>query len=179
MACLPSPFKSALPVKDLYLVRHAKSSWDYPDLRDFERPLGNRGKMDAPLMAEIMREKGIVPSKLVSSSARRAQDTASFFAKAFDGTTWEIDLVDEIYEAFPDDIQAVVHGLEDTWETVFLFGHNPGFTVFANRFTEGFRFDNVPTCGIVHIQGEVDSWKDFKPGLAKVEAWFFPKEYRI
>ncbi|MBK7343337.1 MAG: histidine phosphatase family protein [Saprospiraceae bacterium] len=166
-------------MKDLYLVRHAKSSWDYPELDDFERPLGSRGKLDAPFMAEIIREKGIVPDHLVSSSARRAQDTASYFAKAFERSTWEITLIDQIYEAFPDDLQSVVLNLNDDWNTVFLFGHNPGFTVFANRFTEGFRFDNVPTCGIVHIHGAVDFWQGFKPGLAKVEAWYFPKEFRI
>ncbi len=166
-------------MKDLFLIRHAKSSWDYPDLRDIERPLGARGKADAPFMAEIIREKRVLPDKLVSSTARRAQDTALFFAKAFDRPSWDIELVEQIYEAFPDDLQEVVSDLDPQWGTVFLFGHNPGFTVYANRFAEGFRFDNVPTCGIVHIRGEVTDWHDFQPGQAKVEAWLFPKEYRI
>ncbi|MCF8236631.1 MAG: histidine phosphatase family protein [Saprospiraceae bacterium] len=166
-------------MKELFLVRHAKSSWDYPDLQDIERPLGARGKRDAPFMAEIIREKGVHPDKLVSSTARRAQDTALYFGKAFDRPVWDIELVDQIYEAFPDDLQTVVSGMDSQWDTVLMFGHNPGFTVYANRFCHGFRFDNVPTCGIVHIRSEVDDWRDFLPGQAKVEAWFFPKEYRI
>ncbi len=166
-------------MKELFLIRHAKSSWDYPDLRDIERPLGARGKRDAPFMAEIMREKGLVPDGLVSSTARRAQDTALYFGKAFDRPSWNIELVEAIYEAFPDDLQGVVDGLNPEWDRVYLFGHNPGFTVYANRFAEGFRFDNVPTCGIVQIRGEVDEWPDCLPGQVKVEAWFFPKEYRI
>ena len=166
-------------MKELILVRHAKSSWDYPNLEDFDRPLGSRGKRDAPFMAEILHEKGLVPHKLVSSSARRAQDTASYFGKAFGIPLWDIKLVDKIYEAMPDDLQEVTEELSDEWDSVYLFGHNPGFTVFANRFTEGFRFDNVPTCGIVHIIGQVKSWADFKPGNAKVDAWFFPKEFRV
>ena len=81
--------------------------------------------------------------------------------------------------AMPDDLMEVVHGLSDEWGTVFLFGHNPGFTVFANRFAEGFRFDNVPTCGIVRILSEASSWQDVTPGQARVDSWYFPKEYRI
>ncbi|MCB0693234.1 MAG: histidine phosphatase family protein [Lewinellaceae bacterium] len=166
-------------MRELFLVRHAKSSWDYPDLRDEERPLGARGKSDAPFMARILLEKGFVPDKLVSSTARRAQDTASHFARVYQIDPRDVALVARVYEAMPDDLMEVVHGLSDEWGTVFLFGHNPGFTVFANRFAEGFRFDNVPTCGIVRILSEASSWQDVTPGQARVDSWYFPKEYRI
>lgn len=166
-------------MRELLLVRHAKSSWDYPDLRDDERPLGARGKSDAPFMASILKEKGIYPDKLVSSTARRAHDTANHFARVYQMDSRDIDLIPRIYEAMPDDLMEVVHGLSDDWGTVFLFGHNPGFTVFANRYADGFRFDNVPTCGIVRILADGPSWRDVQPGQARVDSWYFPKEYRI
>lgn len=166
-------------MKKLYLIRHAKSSWDDAGLRDFERPLAPRGKRDAPFMANLLMEKQVIPDKLVSSTAQRAQDTAGHFAKVFHVDPWSILLNEAIYEALPDTLQEVVKGLDDQWDTVFLFGHNPGFTLFANRFSEGSRFDNVPTCGIVAIQTDRDSWSEFVPGNAKIIAWYFPKEYAV
>jgi phosphohistidine phosphatase len=166
-------------VKTLVLVRHAKSSWDHPGMRDIQRPLGARGKRDAPRMAELLLEKGIRPDKLVSSPAQRAHDTAVFFAKALGTDHWDIALVEEIYEALPDTLQAVVSRLDNDWDTVLLFGHNPGFTIFANRFAEGFRFDNVPTCGVVVVKGEVDFWSEFIAGNARITEWYFPKEHAL
>lgn len=163
-------------MKTLVLVRHAKSSWDDPGLRDFERPLSPRGKRDAPRMAEWVSEKYTVADKLVSSPAQRAQDTAVHFAKAFGSDPWDILLVDSVYEALPDDLQQVVESFDDSWNEVLLFGHNPGLTIFANRFSEGFRFDNIPTCGVVVIHSLVSHWNEFRPGSATVEKWMFPKE---
>lgn len=164
------------PMKTLVLVRHAKSSWDELGLRDFDRPLSPRGKRDAPRMAGLVSERYPEADKLVSSPAQRAQDTAVHFAKAFNMDPWDILLVDSVYEALPDDLQQVVETFDDSWNEVLLFGHNPGITIFANRFSEGFRFDNIPTCGVVVIRSAVDHWNEFKPGSAAVDKWMFPKE---
>ncbi len=166
-------------MKKLFLIRHAKSSWDEAGLRDFERPLAPRGKRDAPCMANVLLRKAVRPDKLVSSPAQRAQDTAVQFAKVLDIDPWNIQISDAIYEALPDTLHEVVTSLDNQWDTVLLFGHNPGFTLYANRFSEGFRFDNVPTCGIVCLLSDADSWMDFVPGNAKIEEWFFPKEYAV
>jgi phosphohistidine phosphatase len=163
-------------MKRLVLVRHAKSSWDHPGLRDFERPLGPRGKRDAPQMADLAAEKGLQPDKIVSSPAKRAHDTALYFATAYAIDPSELILVEDIYEALPDVLEKVIADLDDHWDTVFLFGHNPGFTLFANRYTQAFRFDNVPTCGIVVIESEQSAWAAFVPGQANVSKWYFPKE---
>lgn len=164
-------------MKTLLLVRHAKSAWDQPGLLDKDRPLGARGKRDAPIMASVLRSENLQPDKLVSSTARRANDTAVAFAKELGMDHWDIKLVDECYEAMPDTLQAIVARLDSQWETVCLFGHNPGFTIYANRFGDGFRFDNVPTCGIVRIEAPVEAWSDFLPGTAKITKWYFPKDY--
>lgn len=163
-------------MKTLLLVRHAKSSWEEPGLRDFDRPLSPRGKRDAPRMAALVSERYPLADQLVSSPAQRAQDTAVQFAKAFGLDPWDIRLVESVYEALPDDIQNVVESFDDAWNEVLLFGHNPGLTIFANRFSEGFRFDNIPTCGVVAIHSAVEHWNEFRPGVATVDKWMFPKE---
>jgi phosphohistidine phosphatase len=166
-------------MKKLFLIRHAKSSWDDAGLRDFERPLAQRGKRDAPFMANILLNMSVQPDKLVSSPAQRAQDTAVHFAKILHVDPWNIQLIESIYEALPDTLHEVVTSLDNQWQTVLLFGHNPGFTLYANRFSEGSRFDNVPTCGIVCIESDTENWIDFVPGNAKIKEWFFPKSFAI
>lgn len=163
-------------MKTVVLVRHAKSSWDQPGQKDFDRVLAPRGRKDVPKMAHLIKEKGILPDKLVSSPAARAVETSEAFARENNIAIEDIQLDETIYEAMPQDLEKVVLNLSSDWDTVFLFGHNPGFTMFANRYSEGFRFDNVPTCGIVIIQSSSDNWADFHPGQAKISQWYFPKE---
>lgn len=162
-------------MRTLFLIRHAKSSWDNPGLRDFNRPLNDRGLHDAPLMADVLRRQGIQPDLLVSSPAKRALTTALFFAAAFDVEGDAVVQEQDIYEAAPRDILRIVSHLPDAAAMVFLFGHNPTFTEVANRFSEKF-IDNVPTCGIVRIESDVDSWQAFDEGNAVVTQCLFPKE---
>ncbi len=162
-------------MRTLFLIRHAKSSWDNPGLRDFNRPLNERGLRDAPKMAKLLVNQGIKPDLVVSSPAKRALTTALFFAEAFDIDEEAVVRKQEIYEADPMDILQIISDLPNTAQTVLLFGHNPTFTDVANRFSENF-IDNVPTCGIVQIESEADSWKSFYEGNAAVKAIFVPKE---
>jgi phosphohistidine phosphatase len=162
-------------MRTLYLIRHAKSSWDNPALRDFQRPLNERGLQDAPRMARILRERGVQPDLIVTSPARRALTTAQFFAAEFGLAEADFQQNEDIYEAQPLQILRVISGLPDAANTVLLFGHNPTFTDVANRFTEDF-IPNVPTCGIVRIESSAQSWNELYEGNAKVTACFFPKE---
>lgn len=162
-------------MKTLLLVRHAKSSWDNPGLRDFDRPLNERGQTDAPRMAQFLAKQGVVPDLLVSSPAKRAITTALFFAEVFNKKPEEIIREANIYEAYPQEILQIISKLPNEADTVMLFGHNPTFTDVANRFTEDF-IDNVPTCGIVKITSSVEHWNEMYEGNARVAACFFPKE---
>ncbi len=162
-------------MKTLFLVRHAKSSWDNPGLRDFDRPLNERGQTDAPRMAQFIVKQGIIPELLVSSPAKRAITTALFFAEAFNKKPEEVVRETNIYEAYPQEILQIISKLPNEMDTVMLFGHNPTFTDVANRFTEDF-IDNVPTCGIVKITANVEHWNEMYEGNARVAACFFPKE---
>lgn len=163
-------------MKTLFLIRHAKSSWKDPSLDDIDRPLNKRGKRDAPFMAKLLRGKGIQPDRLISSPARRARVTAEHFAKAFELAEAGIDIRDEVYEAAPEDIHALIRSLPEDEQTILLFGHNPTFTAVANYFSEEY-IANVPTCGIVQLQAETDSWSRFDKEEGRLVAFFYPKQY--
>jgi phosphohistidine phosphatase len=163
-------------MKTLYVIRHAKSSWDDPSLTDQERPLNKRGKRDAPFMAQLLRGKGQRPDLILSSPAVRALTTARHFAAAWDIPGSEIRIDPGIYEAHTGDIQQLITQLENDLEVVYLFGHNPTFTSFVNLFAPAY-IPNLPTCGIVQLQAAVDSWASFNEQTARLVAFHYPKQY--
>lgn len=162
-------------MRTLYLVRHAKSSWESPGVRDFDRPLNDRGLRDAPKMAKTLVDRHVSPDLVVTSPAKRAQTTAMFFARAFGTPEEQVVRNPDIYDALPFTILQIISGLPDSAQTVIMFGHNPSFTEVANHFTEDF-IPNVPTCGIVQINSQADTWAEMSELNSKVVACFFPKE---
>lgn len=167
-------FNSTGKVRNLFLIRHAKSSWDNPTLRDFERSLNERGLDIAPKMAAFMKSAGITPDLIVSSPAKRAIDTARFFAIRYNIPEEKILQIKEIYEATPMEVERIISNLPPEANTVFMFGHNPTFTEVANRFTDDLIF-NLPTCGIVQIESSAPDWRSMYEGNSKVVGRWFPK----
>jgi len=163
-------------MKTIYLTRHAKSSWSDSSLRDFDRPLNKRGKRDAPFMANLLMGKGISPDRLISSPANRALTTAGHFAEAFGISEADIEQRKEIYEAYPEDLHQVVTSIDDKLNTVFLFGHNPGFTSYANRYATEY-IPNMPTCSVVCLSSSATSWAKIDPSNTVVKEFHFPKQY--
>ena len=163
-------------MKTVYFVRHAKSSWDNPTLRDIDRPLSKRGLRDAPFMANLIKGKGLKPGLLLSSPAVRAYSTAKFFADALDIPASRIEQVKKIYEAYPDDILEIIQELPDDYDTAFLFGHNPTLTSVANMFTDDY-IANIPTCAVFRVDSEVENWMDFREGKGKLTELHFPKQF--
>ena len=163
-------------MKTVILVRHAKSSWDYPDLRDIERPLNNRGLRDAPFMAKMLTENGVIPDAIYSSPAVRALTTATFFKNAFGLDGEDILIRDEIYEAMPSQILRLIQMMPEKHSMVMLFGHNPTFTSVANMFSKSY-IGNVPTCGIVQIEASINNWSEFREHTGDVTAFYYPKQY--
>jgi phosphohistidine phosphatase len=157
-------------MKILLLVRHAKSSWDDPAMTDFDRPLNERGKKDAPAMADKLIARGITVDSFISSPAKRAKKTAKIFSQAFKRKEEEIILVPELYLASSGVFESVLASIESDSETIALFSHNPGITDFANTLTEA-RIDDIPTCGIFAVSIDTDDWKNFR--AAKKEFLFF------
>ncbi|HEX7906384.1 MAG TPA: histidine phosphatase family protein [Chitinophagaceae bacterium] len=157
-------------MKLVLLIRHAKSDWNDPSLNDIDRPLNERGKADAPIMAHRLLDKKIKIDAFISSPAKRAKKTAAVFAKEYKKEKDEIILKDKLYAAEPDIFFDVISSADDKWGSIAVFSHNPGITDFANLLTDA-RIDNIPTCGIFAIQVDSKHWSDFKH--AKKEFWFF------
>ena len=161
-------------MKTLLLIRHAKSSWEHPGLSDFDRPLNERGKKDAPEMAKRVKEKGIELDLLVSSPAKRARKTAKYFAEQFGFDKDDIKIVGELYGATRAEFLFAVANISDEYNQVALLSHNPGITDFASSLTN-VRVDDMPTCAIFALQIETDSWKNFAAAEKKFLFFDYPK----
>ncbi len=144
-------------MKTLTLVRHAKSSWNDPGLADRDRPLNGRGEHDAPMMGARIRDHELRPSLIVSSPAVRAWTTARIIAAEIGYPREFLQRDERLYLASPSDIIDVLAEQDVGFNSIMIFGHNPGFTEFANRLVPGLT-SNVPTCGIVSVDLETDDW---------------------
>ncbi|HNP06981.1 MAG TPA: histidine phosphatase family protein [Cyclobacteriaceae bacterium] len=159
----------------LYLVRHAKSSWENPDLSDFERPLNERGRRDAPRMGKRLKEREIVPDLMLSSPAKRAITTCKEIASILSYDVSRIKTDRRIYHASEDELLDILSKLNDTQKKVMIFGHNPAFTNLANTlFNE--HIMNIPTCGIVGGSLKIKSWSEISVGCGKLDFFDFPKK---
>ena len=162
-------------MKTLYLVRHAKSSWDHPHLDDIDRPLNNRGKNDAPLMGKRLSKRGIFPDLMITSPAKRAQKTCKHIAKSLEYPASEIVVAEDVYHGSEDILLQVVRECDDLWNSIMIFGHNPGFTDFANSIADA-GIDNIPTCGVFACSFDVKNWKDVKFGSGTTLFYDYPKK---
>lgn len=164
-------------MKRLLLIRHAKSSWDYPMLADFDRPLNPRGRHDAPMMALRLQALLVQPFRMIASPAVRALTTALLFAETFDVPASIIRLEPRIYDATPGTLLHLVNTLDDADEQVLMFGHNPGFTDLARLLVDGpLPFIELPTCGIAMIEFDDARWQDIVPGTGRLTGFRYPKE---
>jgi len=161
-------------MKTLLLIRHAKSSWDDPGLKDFDRVLTDRGKKNAPVMAKRLIKRKARINLFVSSPAKRAKSTAELFMKEFGKNKRELLLVPQLYNAGEEDFYTVISGLDDEYVHVAVFSHNPGITDFANELT-GVRVDNIPTCGIFAISIETEKWNQFRNMKKEFLFFDYPK----
>jgi phosphohistidine phosphatase len=157
-------------MKALLLIRHAKSSWDNPNMKDFDRPLNERGKSDANMMSKKLASKKIKLDALFSSSANRALSTAKYFAEAFDIKQKNIIQIPVLYHANPNTFYEVIEHSDHKLHTIAIFSHNPGITDFINELTDK-KIMDMPTCGIFAIKIHSKSWIDF--ATVKKEFWFF------
>ena len=162
-------------MKELILIRHAKSSWSNPLLEDFERPLNKRGAKNAPFMAKILKQKELNPDLIISSPSKRTKDTLDFFIKEFD-YKGEIIFEESIYEAPYINILKVIKNIDDKHKTIFLFGHNPGFNDLADFLLGRFE-ENIPTCGVLKIDFDTNYWKNISKDNSKLIFFNFPKKY--
>ncbi|MDL5048828.1 histidine phosphatase family protein [Oscillatoria amoena NRMC-F 0135] len=161
-------------MKTLYIIRHAKSSWDEPGLSDFERPLNDRGKKDAPRMGKRLNERGINPNLMLSSPAKRALSTCRRICRELHDTEERIKTEKRLYHADSGTIMDVVQNLDNRHHTVMVFGHNPGLTDFVNEIMHA-NLSNLPTCGVVAARFLTDSWKHVDASNCELLFVDFPK----
>ncbi len=164
-------------MRELFLVRHAKSSWDDPTLSDFDRPLNQRGKSDAPMMGEYLAKLGIKFDLIVSSPAKRAKKTAKILAQSLGYDTSKIEYIDSIYEASPQTLLYIICQLPKEAKRVMLVGHNPSLTMLANMLDD-VAIDNIPTTGVVGITFDVNSWSEACKTKGHMVMFEYPKKLK-
>ena len=159
-------------MKRLFILRHAKSSWDDAQLADFERPLNDIGLEAAPFMGRYMAGHGYVPKAIISSPARRARETAELIREhaAIGG---EVRFDDRIYEASPNTLRQVASELGDELESAMVVGHNPGIEGFIRHLTG--QIEPMPTAALAVIDLDIASWRKIGSDTGKIVTIIRPK----
>ena len=163
-------------MKNLYLIRHAKSDWSDESKNDFDRGLNKRGKKSILTIANALKEKKIVPDLILSSSAKRTKLTAEGLANEI-GYSGEIQYIDSLYMAEPETIHHLIQDVNDAVNTLFVVGHNPETTELSNMMSSDY-IDNVPTLGIVSLQLPIEKWKEFSIRKGKMQFFIYPKMFK-
>ena len=161
-------------MKNLILIRHAKSSWEAP-LKDFDRPLMKKGILDAHDVSSTILE--FLPKTYImwSSTAARALETALIFAQNISYPLESIIFKDDLYTFDDRQLEKVIKSCDNSFESVILFGHNEAITNFVNKFGDVF-IENVPTSGFVSLQFDSESWDSIHKG--KTHKTIFPKDLK-
>lgn len=158
-------------MKQLILVRHAKSDLSY-DVPDFNRPLSEQGHQDARKMAKFLIGKEINIQGFVSSPAKRAITTARYFAETYSNPN--IKKTEQLYEPHLEDFENTILSLENEYDSVALFSHNPNISEFASSIVQSQL--HFPTCGVAVIEIACDNWLFFENAPKKLLHFFSPKE---
>jgi len=160
--------------RTVVLMRHAKSSWEFAGLRDYERPLAPRGEKAAPMMAERLKSMGFMPDLIISSPARRAIMTAQRVAEGIGYDLEGIIEAESLYIADVEDYLQILRALPKGCERVMLFGHNPEIAE-AVEYLCGEYFEKFPTAAYAMIEFE-GSWKSVQKG--KFLKFDYPKSVK-
>lgn len=164
-------------MKQLTLVRHAKSSWDNPSLSDFERPLNKRGQRDLPLMAKRVRDFDLHPNLMLYSSAVRTSQTAEALADALRLPGNACIAVPEMYEACWETLLNLLQGQDDSRGHILLVGHNPGIADLGNYLCDE-QLSHVPTSAVQYMLLSVLSWSELSENCATRQIFDYPKLHK-
>ncbi len=163
-------------MKELTIVRHAKSSWSSPGLSDHDRPLNSRGERDAPKIGMALKERGVSPDVILSSTANRALTTARIIAEQIGYDPDKIVEKSEIYLASTQALMTLVNQIDEGFESAMIFGHNPGFHSLADGLLPwNDSIDHFPTCCVAHISFEAETWGEIGAADGSLEFNLYPK----
>lgn len=160
-------------MKNILLLRHAKSSWKNKGLNDIDRPLNKRGFKDAPLMAERFVSMNILPDLIISSSSKRTILTIEYFRKALT-SKHEFIITEQLYLANSDELLEILSNVDEKFRVVMLVCHNPGITDLANLLSNEFT-ENIPTCGLAGFSYD-GIWSTIKNRSCKLIFFDYPKK---
>ena len=162
-------------MKTLYIVRHAKSSWEYEGIKDIDRPLKKRGINDSYLISNVLKKKISCPDVFVSSCANRALHTAMIFSYTFNYPLANLKISKSLYSFSDGYLIKTVKAMDDSFDSAIIFSHDHGISTFVNKFGS-ISVDHVPTCGVVGIKFDTSHWKNIKHGTTVVMD--FPRDYK-
>lgn len=162
-------------MKTIYIVRHAKSSWNMNDIPDEKRPLMEKGKKRTKKVIDYLHENKIKVDYIISSPAVRAHETAKILAHALKYPLENIKIDSHIYHANGDSILNQFYDLPDRFNSVMIIGHNPSLTYFVNLFLNS-PIENLPTSGIVSFSFDTDHWGEVPVSDRKTNFILFPKD---
>lgn len=159
-------------MKTVYIVRHAKSSWEYQGIDDIDRPLKKRGIKDSYLVSESLSKKIKKPDVFITSSASRALSTAVIFTKSFGYPLSNLYIKKSLYNFSDGYLVKTIKALDDGFDSAIIFSHDHGINDFVNKYGNEF-ISHVPTCGVIAIEFENNHWKSIKKGKTLFKE--FPK----
>ena len=165
-------------MKNITLVRHAKSEWHCPSGNDHDRPLSKRGLKAAPQIGSYLHEYGIKPDILLSSTALRALTTAQLIAGELNVEREQIQPVDDLYLAAIPAYERIIRSIDDTDEKAhaMIFSHNPGSHEFAHHLTGGNEIERFTTCAVAVIELNIDHWGEIGPGCGRLRHFITPRD---
>jgi len=158
----------------MFIIRHGKSSWE-SIVDDIDRPLTERGVKNSYEMATRLQIASLVPEIVYTSPANRAQHTAIIMSRIWELSDSNIHIRRSLYLPDIEEIGELIFEIPDSYTSIAIFGHNPGFTHFANRFMSQ-PLENLPTAGVAVISMEMDSWKDIFQGKVMEVVVDYPKK---
>ena len=162
-------------MKRLIILRHAKSSWDYPELSDYERPLNSRGNKDAEMMSLKLSERLDHIDSAILSSSKRTELTYEYFKNKINFKSEFF--TDQLYHASSKKIISIIKNTNSDINSLMVLGHNPGLTEIVNLLTNHYLY-NLPTAGIIIIKFNITSWKKISE-KGDLEWIKFPKDYKL
>ena len=161
-------------MKELILIRHGKSSWEYA-VGDKDRPLQRRGINDGHLVANAFKEEPLAIDAVFSSPANRALHTCMIVVRVLNYPLGNCRITNALYDFSGESVRTFVQGLDNSLDCVLIFGHNHAFTEVANDWGSK-AISNVPTSGLVHLKFDIDKWRDIEKGITSKT--IFPKQLK-
>ena len=161
-------------MKTLYIIRHAKSAWDNPEFSDHERPLMQKGVRKTAKISQYLSEMDIEPDLIISSTAVRAYETACLIATALHYPVDKIKKEASLYLSDNEQILSLIFAVDNNHKSLMIFGHNPTFTSFANKFLSE-KIDWMPTSAVVAVKFDTDKWEEICLSEKQLKFIVFPK----